>query len=106
MAVQDVERLQEQEQAQKEVSAEMVLELLRWLPPRERLRVIARVLPEVDREIPLVPVIPKKSLLGALRDLGTAPSAEEIDEARREMWGNFHFTINQAHPPCITPAGR
>jgi hypothetical protein len=32
---------------------------------------------------------PKRSLLGILEDYGPAPSAEEIDEARREMWGNF-----------------
>lgn len=30
-----------------------------------------------------------QSLYGAFADLGTAPSAKEIDEARREMWGNF-----------------
>ena len=32
---------------------------------------------------------PFQSLHGALADLGPAPSAEEIDEARREAWANF-----------------
>jgi len=32
---------------------------------------------------------PKRSLYGICADLGPAPSAEEIDESRREMWGNF-----------------
>lgn len=32
---------------------------------------------------------PRKALYGFLADLGPAPSAEEIDEARREMWKNF-----------------
>jgi hypothetical protein len=32
---------------------------------------------------------PFRSLWGALSDLGPAPSAEEIDEARREAWANF-----------------
>jgi hypothetical protein len=32
---------------------------------------------------------PYKSALGALKEYGTAPSAEEIDEARREAWSNF-----------------
>lgn len=31
----------------------------------------------------------KRSLYGALAHLGKAPSAEEIDEARREAWANF-----------------
>ena len=35
------------------------------------------------------PKKPRRSLYGIFADLGDAPSAEEIDEARREMWGNF-----------------
>jgi hypothetical protein len=31
----------------------------------------------------------KRSLLGIFADLGPAPSAEDIDEARREEWANF-----------------
>ncbi|GEM_PF-1963916 len=46
----------------------------------------------VEIEIPIsesLPKQPKRSLNGLLTDLGPAPSAEDIDEARREMWGNF-----------------
>ncbi len=32
---------------------------------------------------------PRESLYGIAAHLGPAPSAEEIDEARREMWANF-----------------
>lgn len=32
---------------------------------------------------------PLKSAQGLLADLGVAITAEDIDEARREMWGNF-----------------
>ena len=32
---------------------------------------------------------PKRSLRGALADLAPAPSTEDIDEVRREMWANF-----------------
>ncbi len=32
---------------------------------------------------------PLRSLYGALAHLGPAPSAEDIDEVRREMWKNF-----------------
>ncbi len=35
------------------------------------------------------PPSPKRSLLGIAADLGQGPSAEEIDEARREAWANF-----------------
>ena len=37
---------------------------------------------------------PHRSLWGVLQHLGPAPSAEDIDEARREAWANFpreHF---------------
>jgi len=33
--------------------------------------------------------MPRRALLGVLKDFGSAPSAEEIDEARREAWANF-----------------
>lgn len=32
---------------------------------------------------------PRRSLLGLVADRGPAPSAEEIDEVRRELWANF-----------------
>ncbi len=31
----------------------------------------------------------RRSILGLCADLGKAPSAEEIDEVRREMWAKF-----------------
>jgi hypothetical protein len=67
------------------VTADTVLTLLRKLQPRERLRVIAQALPEVERDLS-EPPRPLKSLRGLCADLGPAPSAEEIDEARREVW--------------------
>jgi hypothetical protein len=35
------------------------------------------------------PPAPRRSLYGLCADLGPAPSAEDIDEVRREMWANF-----------------
>lgn len=35
------------------------------------------------------PPQPKKSLLGVLAPYGNAPSAEDIDEVRAEIWANF-----------------
>ena len=37
------------------VTIETVLQLLRQLPPRERLRVVVQVLPELERELPNAP---------------------------------------------------
>ena len=70
------------------VTADMVLEILRQLPPYERLRVIAQALPEVERELQ-EPRPPLRSLRGLWKDLDFDISAEEIDKARREAWANF-----------------
>jgi hypothetical protein len=70
------------------VTPQSVLEMLRQLPPRDRLKVIAQALPEAERELP-EKVRPLNSLWGICADLGFAPSAEEIDEVRREMWASF-----------------
>jgi hypothetical protein len=70
------------------VTADTVLNMLRQLPPRERLKVIAQALPEAERDLSEYPR-PLKSLRGLCADLGPAPSAEEIDQARREAWANF-----------------
>ncbi|NOZ06605.1 MAG: hypothetical protein GXP41_09705 [Chloroflexi bacterium] len=70
------------------VTVEQVITMLRQLPPRDRLRVVGQVLPGLERELPDGPR-PRKSLLGLCADLGPAPSAEEIDQARQEAWGSF-----------------
>ena len=68
--------------------ADAILEKLRQLPPRERLRVIAQALPEVEREL-REPRLPLRSLRGLWKGLNFDISAEEIDEARREAWAGF-----------------
>lgn len=37
---------------------------------------------------------PRRSLRGLFADLGVTISEEDIDEARREMWGNFPRDIS------------
>jgi hypothetical protein len=69
-------------------TADTVLEKLRQLSPRERLRVIAQALPEVERELQ-EPKPPLRSLRGLWKGLGFDIGPEEIDEARREAWGSF-----------------
>lgn len=70
------------------ITIDTVLTLLRQLPPRERLRVIAQALPETERDLS-APSRPLKSLRGLCADLGPAPSAEEIGNARHEAWADF-----------------
>ncbi|MEE8391173.1 MAG: hypothetical protein V3S14_10310 [Anaerolineae bacterium] len=72
----------------KITTADSVLNLLRQLPPRERLRVIAQALPETERDLSK-PHRPLKSLRGLWKDLDFDLSAEEIDQSRREAWANF-----------------
>lgn len=71
-----------------ETTAETALTLLRCLPPLARLRVIALTIPEVERDLAETPP-PLKSLRGLWRDLDFDITAQEIDEARREVWANF-----------------
>ena len=68
--------------------ANSVLNLLRQLPARERLKVIAQALPEVERDLPEQRQ-PLQSLWGLCADLGIAPGEEEIRQIRREIWANF-----------------
>ncbi len=65
-----------------------ILEMLRRLPPQERLKVIAKALPEIEKDLSK-PRQPRKSLLGICADLGPAPSSSDIDKTRKEVWKDF-----------------
>lgn len=41
-----------------------------------------------------VPKAPRRSLRGLFADLGVTISGEDIEEARREMWGKFPRDIS------------
>ena len=73
------------------VTLEHVLKLARQLTPLEKVQLIEQVVP--DLEAPLEALgkgrRPLRSARGICADLGPAPSAEEIDEVRREMFNNF-----------------
>ena len=69
------------------MSTDTVLTLLRQLPPRERLRVIAQVLSETECELS-DPRRPLQSLRGLWKDLDFDISAEQVDRVRREAWPN------------------
>lgn len=63
--------------------------LLKQLTPSEKAEVVAWLGNALKEELPQLPLSTRQSARGLWADLGVAPSAEEIDEARHEMWGNF-----------------
>jgi len=71
------------------VTLEQVVSLARQLPPVEKVRLIERIAPEIERDMLTQRPVKLRSLLGLCADLGPAPSAEDIKEVRREMWASF-----------------
>ena len=71
------------------VTLDEVVELAKRLTPAEQARLIERVAPEIARALSAGRPEASVSLLGLLKDLGPAPSAEAIDRARREAWADY-----------------
>jgi hypothetical protein len=63
-----------------------VIALAQALPPLDRVRLVEQITAGLAQELE-PDKKPRRSLLGIWE--GISVSAEEIDEARREMWGNF-----------------
>ena len=59
------------------------------LTPQEKAQLIADLVADLAKQQPAPIAQPKCDFYGALAHLGKAPSAEEIDEVRREMWAGF-----------------
>jgi hypothetical protein len=68
---------------------EEVVALAKGLSPLEKVRLVEQVMATLEEDLKTDQPKPLRSLLGILSDYGPAPSSEDIDEARREMWGNF-----------------
>jgi hypothetical protein len=66
-----------------------VLILVRQLSVVDQVRLIERIAPEIEQALQHTQPEPKKSLWGLCTDLGTAPSATDISDARAEAWANF-----------------
>lgn len=71
------------------MTLEEVLNLIKQLSVVDKVRLIERIPPEIERELIAVQPFPRKSLWGLCADLGQAPSADDIDRTRREEWANF-----------------
>lgn len=75
-----------------EVTFDEVLTLAQQLAPADQARLIARLAPKMVSYVEGVAGVPqprRHPLRGRLSYLGTAPSAEEIDEVQREMTASF-----------------
>ena len=73
----------------KTVTLDEVMTLAVTLPAADRVRLIERLASSLYGNWIAREDEPSRSMLGALAHLGPAPSAEEIDEVRREMWGEY-----------------
>ncbi len=73
----------------KTITLNDVVKLADQLSLLDKVRLIERIAPGIERDLATTKATPKRSLWGAFAYLGPAPSSEEIDEARREMWANF-----------------
>ena len=71
------------------VSVGEVEALALGLSPIEKVRLMERLAATLEQDLKEQRKAPLPSLRGLLADLGPAPSAEDIDEMRREMWKNF-----------------
>lgn len=69
------------------VVLEDVMALVKQLPARDKMRLIAWIAPEIERELPVDHPQSQEVLRGLWRGLDI--TEEDIAEARREMWGNF-----------------
>jgi hypothetical protein len=70
---------------------EDVLDLVKQLTPGQKLRLIEAVIPDLEASLQQVETDqkPLRSLYGLWKDLKSDVSADDIDDARKEMWGTF-----------------
>ncbi len=71
------------------MTLETIIQQAKQLTPWEKMRLIQAISPDIEKALIQTEKKPKRSLLGICADLGQAPSAEEIDEIRQEIWSKF-----------------
>jgi hypothetical protein len=71
-----------------QATLDTVLAQVRQLSPLDKVRLVEQVMAILEEDLQEdQPKKPRRSLLGMWE--GVSISAEDIDEARQEMWGNF-----------------
>jgi hypothetical protein len=77
--------------ATQEPTFEDILNLAKQLTASQKLRLIEALVPDLQEPLQRAEEgeKPLRSLYGLWKDFGVSISAEDIDEAQREMWGNF-----------------
>lgn len=71
------------------VTLEEAVALTLQLSLLDKIRLLERLVSVIERDLMTLRPVPRRSLYGLCADLGPAPSAEEIDQARYEAWSNF-----------------
>jgi hypothetical protein len=71
------------------MTLEEVLTLVKQLSLVDKVRLIERIAPEIEQGLMVTRRTPRQSLWGLCANLGSAPSAADIDQARQEEWANF-----------------
>jgi hypothetical protein len=74
---------------QKFARLERVIALAKQLSPRDKVRLIEHLAHSIESDLLSARPAPRKSLFGLCSGLGPAPSADEIDKARRQEWASF-----------------
>ena len=73
-----------------EITFEQVFLLAQRLRPVDQARLVVRLAPKVEWLLMQVestfPPLSRIPLRGLLSDLGTAPSAQDMDQVQQEMW--------------------
>lgn len=64
-----------------------VFQLAKQLPSIDKVRLIERIAPEIEQDLAGPVTAERQSLRGLWKGLDI--TAEDIDEARQEMWGGF-----------------
>lgn len=64
-----------------------IVHLIHQLSPAEKLALIEHLASDLKTAVQTSPPPRRRGLRGVLK--GTSVSAEEIDQARHELWGNF-----------------
>jgi len=72
-----------------EMNLDLLIPSLMALPARDKLRLIEQLASTLQNDLGSPLPVSQHSLYGLLADLGQAPSAEEIDQVRHEVWADF-----------------